>query len=172
MVKQESILKKSKSTFKLFSSLANNSQHHHHKQQKSSKRHSTPGITANHSPTTTISSTASIARPKTTSTYSEYLLSLDTYNSSMYHSSSSTSSSIHSANSIKSQHSNESRLKLQSLASNNNNNTISTTGVTSNKEDSTLLSPHQSSLHRIASKAASVPNMVQPRYFSVGAIFI
>lgn len=175
---QELIRKKSK----FFSSRANNSQHHQKQQEQQnqqdlSKRHSTLGITTNHSPNTTLSTTSSpnsiptgsINRSRTTSTYSDYIFSLDISGSSIYHSTSSTSSSIHSSNSIKSQHSSESRLTLQSLASNNNNNTGSS--CVNLKADTSLL-PHQSSLHRIASESPNVTNMVQPRYFSVSDVFI
>jgi hypothetical protein len=101
------------------------------------------------SSSTSISPTpSSIVRPRTTSTYSEYILGLETSNNSIHYSTASSSSSI------KSQQSAESRLTLQSLASTNNNHDL-------------LLPSHQSTtLSRLAAESASA-TINQPRYFSV-----
>lgn len=116
-IKQDLIRKKSKSTFKLFTSLANNNTQH---------RQQAPSL-----PTTTTT-----PRPRTTSTYSEYVLGLETAHPSVHCSSSSSSS-------IKSQRSADSRLTLQSLAA--------VEGV-----------QQQSMLGKFAAEAS----INQPRYFS------
>ncbi|KAG2237280.1 hypothetical protein INT48_009013 [Thamnidium elegans] len=124
-IKQDLIRKKSKSTFKLFTSLANNNTH---RQQPPLPNSPTP---------------SGIVRPRTTSTYSEYILGLETSNNSIHYSTSSSSGS-----SIKSQLSADSRLTLQSLASNNN--------------PTDVLLPQQSMLSKFAADAS----INQPRYFS------
>lgn len=152
MIKQDLVRKKSKSTFKLFTALASpaskpsNKEKLGHARSASSSGSGTTTATSNTTSSPSSPSPSSTpTRPRTTSTYSEYILGLETSGSSIYHSSSSASST-HSNNSIKSQHSHESRLTLQSLAS---------------KE----LLPQQSSLHRLASESSASIN--QQRYFSV-----
>ncbi|KAG2196678.1 hypothetical protein INT46_002638, partial [Mucor plumbeus] len=150
IIKQDLVRKKSKSTFKLFTALVNPANKplskekfgHARSASSSGGTTSSTDTTSASSPSPTPSSTST--RPRTTSTYSEYILGLETSGSSIYHSSSSASST-HSNNSIKSQHSHESRLTLQSLLS---------------KE----LLPQQSSLHRLASESPA--SVSQPRYFS------
>ncbi|CAO3654692.1 unnamed protein product [Mucor fragilis] len=151
MIKQDLVRKKSKSTFKLFTALASpaskpsNKEKLGHARSASSSGSGTTTATSNTTSSPSSPSPSSTpTRPRTTSTYSEYILGLETSGSSIYHSSSSASST-HSNNSIKSQHSHESRLTLQSLAS---------------KE----LLPQQSSLHRLASESSASIN--QQRYFS------
>ncbi|KAL9558817.1 hypothetical protein MBANPS3_000717 [Mucor bainieri] len=151
MIKQDLVRKKSKSTFKLFTALASPANKPSNKEKLGHARSASSsgsGTTTASSTNTTMPSSPSPSstptRPRTTSTYSEYILGLETSSSSIYHSSSSASST-HSNNSIKSQHSHESRLTLQSLAS---------------KE----LLPQQSSLHRLASESSASIN--QQRYFS------
>lgn len=128
-IKQDLIRKKSKSTFKLFTSLANNN-NSTHRQQPPLPNSPTP---------------SGIVRPRTTSTYSEYILGLETSNHSIHYSTSSSSC----ASSIKSQLSADSRLTLQSLASNH--------------LPADVLSPQQSMLGKFAAEAS----INQPRYFSV-----
>lgn len=144
MVKQE--LKKSKSTFKLFSSLTNIPQQQQQLSQskKQQKHKSMTDIREPRSPVET--------RPRVVSAYSEYILNAPpSEHSSIYHHSTSSASSIHST---KSYHSQDSKMTLKSLASNNNQSTISKDGS------------YQSSLYRIASESTnSIAN--QPRYFSV-----
>ncbi|KAL7315788.1 hypothetical protein PS15m_004963 [Mucor circinelloides] len=151
MIKQDLVRKKSKSTFKLFTALANPASKPSNKEKLGHTRsasNSGSGTTTTSSNNTTSPSSPSPSststRPRTTSTYSEYILGLETSGSSIYNSSSSASST-HSNNSIKSHHSHESRLTLQSLAS---------------KE----LLQQQSSLHRLASESSASIN--QQRYFS------
>lgn len=151
IIKQDLVRKKSKSTFKLFTALASpankpsNKEKLGHARSASSSGSGTTTTSSNNTTSPSSPSPSTPTRPRTTSTYSEYILGLETSGSSIYHSSSSASST-HSNNSIKSQHSHESRLTLQSLAS---------------KE----LLPQQSSLHRLASESSASIN--QQRYFSV-----
>ncbi|GAN09109.1 hypothetical protein MAM1_0244d08631 [Mucor ambiguus] len=150
IIKQDLVRKKSKSTFKLFTALASpaskpsNKEKLGHTRSASSSGSGTTTASSNTTASPSSPSPSTPTRPRTTSTYSEYILGLETSGSSIYHSSSSASST-HSNNSIKSQHSHESRLTLQSLAS---------------KE----LLPQQSSLHRLASESSTSIN--QQRYFS------
>lgn len=156
MIKQDLVRKKSKSTFKLFTALANpaskpsNKEKLGHTRSTSSSGSGTTTASSNNTTSPSSPSPSSTStRPRTTSTYSEYILGLETSGSSIYNSSSSASST-HSNNSIKSHHSHESRLTLQSLAS---------------KE----LLQQQSSLHRLASESSASIN--QQRYFSVSFFF-
>lgn len=130
-INQDLIRKKSKSTFKLFASLANNNTHRQ------------PPTSISNSPTP-----SGMVRPRTTSTYNEYGLGLETSNHPVHYSTSSSSGS-----SIKSQQSLDSRLTLQSLASSNN--------------VSPDLLPQQSMLGRFAAETSTTPT----RYFSVSDIF-
>ena len=142
-LKQELMRKKSKSTFKLFSSLTSSNSSSNLQQQQQS---SSSNVSLTSSP-----SQSSIARPRTTSTYSDYILGLEASNNSIYYSTTSSSNS-----SIKSQQSAESKLTLHSLASTNNNHDV--------------ILPHQSTLSRLAAESGTAIN--QPRYFSVSSMLL
>ncbi|KAI8644219.1 hypothetical protein BD408DRAFT_430639 [Parasitella parasitica] len=119
MIKQDLVRKKSKSTFKLFAALANPANKSLQKEKLGHARSDSssggpPTFISTPSASSPMPSSTSI-KPRTKTAYSEYVLGLETLNSTAYHNSSSASSTD-SSSSRKSQHNHESTLALQLLA--------------------------------------------------------
>ncbi|CEP12495.1 hypothetical protein [Parasitella parasitica] len=144
MITQDLVRKKSKSTFKLFTALANPVSKPLQKQKVDHARSDSPPIFTNTPSASSPMPSSATAKPRATSPYSEYVLGLETFGSSAYHNLSSAPSA-QSSNSSKSQQSHEAKLKLQSLVSKD-------------------ILPQSSSVYRSASE--SPENAYQQRYFS------